>query len=123
MGFDYDLFGYGAGVRYWNDCLVRIGGAMTRDDLIKLAREACVTGSKFTYGAPADEGPRFIMTTDVLEHFANLVAAHEREECAKVAGIDPRPVTNPERYLPGAKAATEAVAKSIADAIRARGEK
>ena len=63
---------------------------MTRDDIIRLAREA-------GFGTFADLWPH------ALERFAALVAAAEREACAKVA----------ENGLIG---------HTIAIAIRARGE-
>jgi len=44
---------------------------MTRDDIIRLAREANLPSCHTTH-------PK------ALERFANLVAAHEREECAKL---------------------------------------
>ena len=68
---------------------------MTRDDIIRMAREA---GIEFD--------PRWgtCSTGNVqLERFAALVAAAEREACAKVA--------------------EEWFARAIAAAIRARGEK
>ncbi len=47
---------------------------MTRDDIIRMAEESTpdhmIGGCEFDYAQ--------------LEHFANLVAAAEREECAKV---------------------------------------
>ncbi len=51
---------------------------MTRDDIIRLAREA---GWK-----PLGENPKteFTFFLDNLERFAALVAAAEREECAKL---------------------------------------
>lgn len=48
---------------------------MTRDDIIKLAREAGFANSSFC---------RWSAYTDDLERFAALVAAAEREACAKV---------------------------------------
>jgi len=48
---------------------------MTRDDIIRMAREAC--------GEPAWSGG-VEWTWEELERFANLVAAAEREECVKV---------------------------------------
>jgi hypothetical protein len=53
---------------------------MNRDDIIRMAREAGWTGP--------EENVTYVA---MLERFANLVAAAEREECAKVveqAGID-----------------------------------
>ena len=44
---------------------------MTRDDIIRMAREAGYGDSMSDLHAPT------------LERFAALVAAHEREECAK----------------------------------------
>ena len=49
---------------------------MTPDTVIALAREAGAHISSF-HG-------RFVMYADDLERFASLVAAAEREECAKV---------------------------------------
>lgn len=45
---------------------------MTRDDIIRIAREAGWTGPKET-----------VTYVAMLERFAGLVAAAEREECAK----------------------------------------
>ena len=42
---------------------------MTQDEIIRMARKA---------------GPDWWLNTSMLEHFAALVAAHEREACAKV---------------------------------------
>jgi len=71
--------------------------AMTRDDIIRMAREA---------GATRDHPemlPNFwTLTNPDLERFANLVAAAEREECAVIA-------FNAKTYI------------EAADAIRARG--
>jgi hypothetical protein len=66
---------------------------MTKDDIIKLAREAGL----FTHKEVQPE----------LEAFANAVAAAEREECARlVVGLfDPE----------------DAIAEAIAEAILARG--
>jgi hypothetical protein len=52
-----------------------------------------------------------IRDTD-LERFAALVAAHEREECAKVADLVAREIDN-----------TNNTATYIASGIRARGDK
>jgi hypothetical protein len=70
---------------------------MTRDDIIKMARKAGI--AKYGLGWTCWEGQ--------LERFAALVAAHEREACAKVAEQWPY---EDERMF------------SIAQAIRARGE-
>ena len=47
---------------------------MTRDDIIRLAREA---GDDVEHTLPSD--------MDFLERFARLVAAAEREACAEIA--------------------------------------
>lgn len=52
-----------------------MGGAMTRDDIIRLAQEAGLTLSSFC---------RWSAYSDDLERFAALVAAHEREEILKL---------------------------------------
>ena len=52
---------------------------MTREDIIRMAREA---GAKPSHN-PEEWDILKIRDTD-LERFAELVAAHEREECAKV---------------------------------------
>ena len=82
---------------------------MTQEDIIKLAREAGLADSNGVVHA-------FYQ----LERFASLVAAHEREACAKVCeGLGVHPALNvfnggPEWYKHG---------KDCAAAIRARGEK
>jgi len=67
---------------------------MTRDDIIRLAREA---SSESDYDFP---------NTSALERFAALVAAAEREACAKMC----------EAYI------AEMIGREMAAAIRARGE-
>ena len=79
---------------------------MTRDDIIRLAKEAGFVrvvathadGSLTTTVAPIKE----------LERFAALVAAAEREQCALIA----------ESYEP----TCESCPSGVANAIRARGE-
>ena len=82
---------------------------MTRDDITRMAREAGFVGFDGDNGS--------------LRRFAALVAAAEREACAKVAdsGRDPRSASDPETYLPGVRTASLLTANSIAAAIRARG--
>ena len=77
---------------------------MTRDDIIRMAREAGL----FVPQAGIPEG-------GALMRFAHLVAAAEREACAKVCEIKmPQPVAN------WADAQIVEVLKDCADAIRAR---
>ncbi len=72
-------------------------GAMTRDDIIRLAREA-------GFGTLADLWPH------ALERFAALVTAAEREACVKVVELVAREIDD-----------TNGTATYIAKAIRARG--
>jgi uncharacterized protein (DUF2126 family) len=63
---------------------------MNRDDIIRMAREA---GLEQTISIAPDGGSRIVSCPPIepLERFANLVAAAEREACAKVveqAGVD-----------------------------------
>ena len=55
---------------------------MTKDDIIRMAREAGCS--------PFDQGCTLAHVQD-LERFAALVAAHEREACAKVCEDAPEP--------------------------------
>jgi hypothetical protein len=70
---------------------------MNRDDIIRMAREAELNA----HG----------LVIDRLERFAALVAAYEREACAKWADLVAREIDN-----------TNNTATYIASGIRARGE-
>jgi hypothetical protein len=74
---------------------------MTRDDIIRLAREA----------GWHDELLSVSFTEPLLERFAVLIAAAEREACAKVCELVAREIDD-----------TNGTATYIAKAIRARGE-
>ena len=82
---------------------------MTRDDIIRMAKEA---GFEEGYGdhlfPPGDYREEVIPVTDEIIRFAALVAAAEREACAKVA----------ESYEPRC----ESCPSGVSNAIRARGE-
>lgn len=85
---------------------------MTRDEIIRMARDA---GLAQLHGQTF---PGHAYTPEALERFAALVAAAEREACAKVC--DQRKIITPEwqldqHYNQGAS--------HCAAAIRARGEK
>ena len=84
----------------WDRCQKQAWSeAMTRDDIIRMAREAGFVDESFCrWGAYSDD----------IERFAALVAAAEREACAKVC--DDWPNGRDDVY-------------SIGVAIRARGEK
>ena len=81
---------------------------MTRDEIIKLAREADPYGELGKLYEMAE------LTPSTLERFAALVAAAEREECAKICDTQ----HDAARTSPGA-----ARANMCAERIRARGEK
>ena len=72
---------------------------MTRDDIIRMAREACDTDK-----VDAWHNGFWTLTQEELERFAVLVAAAEREACAKLVDC------------------WEAREGEHADAIRARGQ-
>ncbi len=76
---------------------------MDRDDIIKMAREAGFNPVSYM-GANLES----------FERFAALVAAHEREACAKVCE---------ERQEVFQKYYTKGLAAMCAEAIRARGNK
>lgn len=86
---------------------------MKIEDVIRMAREA---------GAKPSSNPEkwdiLEISDESLERFATLVAAHEREECAKIADNN-RYNTEMLTSLPLQSGA----ARCIAAAIRARGEK
>ena len=73
---------------------------MTRDDIIRMAREASNNAKDALLENDDDIA---LLYVDELERFANLVAAVEREECAVIA-------FNAKTYIEAAKA------------IRARGQ-
>ena len=73
---------------------------MTREDIIRMARDAGFA-----------EGVAEIVGLEGFDRFAALVAAHEREECAKVANEWQTDVLNPQYHC------------DCATAIRAREEK
>jgi hypothetical protein len=79
---------------------------MNREDIIKLAREAGMEQDGDNFFSPSHE--EFDVHITDLERFAALVAAAEREECAKLA--DAADMYN--RFI----------SQEIAAAIRARKE-
>jgi hypothetical protein len=56
-----------------------MGGVMNRDDIIRMMRSVCDTDK-----VDAWHNEFWTVTQGELERFAALVAAAEREECAKV---------------------------------------
>lgn len=82
---------------------------MTRDDIIRMAREADIDWHKHW----DDDENR-------LERFAALVAADEREECAKIADVNEYQRANARWALLGGVEGIELL-DDLAIAIRARG--
>jgi hypothetical protein len=78
---------------------------MTRDDIIRMAEESTpdhmIGGCEFDYAQ--------------LEHFANLVAAAEREACAKVCDEQANEHAKLQEFY------ELAAVETLADAIRERG--
>ena len=88
---------------------------MTREDIIRMAREAGFPVSKLDDGVDeVMDGDNYHIQTDLIEFFAALVAAAEREACAKVCEV---------RADEEIGMAYQGIALDCADAIRARGEK
>jgi len=86
---------------------------MTRDDIIKLAREAGIARLPDNWG----DGWWQSDSTAELERFAALVAAAEREECARVCDSSVH-----DSYIEGYTGAKHSARRECAAAIRARGE-
>ena len=82
---------------------------MTQQEIIRMAREAGLLEESEAWVSPHQEA---------MERFAALVAAHEREACAKVADGELMNTNMLTSYPPKSSAAW-----NIAAAIRARGEK
>jgi hypothetical protein len=85
---------------------------MTRDDVIRLAREAHM--HHMAWDDDYIEG---------TERFAALVAEREREACAKIADDEANDAMTAGEHNPKSNAAwnISMTAKRVADAIRARG--
>lgn len=83
---------------------------MTRDQIIAWAREA----DQGHAGAECEQFGGGIVSVSTLEFFASLVAAHEREACAKVCEI------NSERWTDDR---ARYAALECAKGVRARKEK
>ena len=57
---------------------------MTRDDIIRMAREAGHAIRNIDGEDEVMDGDNYHIQTELIERFAHLVAAAEREACAKV---------------------------------------
>ncbi len=82
---------------------------MTQDEIIEMLRASCDKDK-----VDPEQNGFWVIVTEELVRFANSVAQHEREACAKVCEtFDQREAFNDEDM---------AVADACADAIRARGQ-
>jgi hypothetical protein len=94
---------------------------LERDDFVRLAREAGLPVSdKFDgigYVWCSDEYP----IDEQLQRFANLVAAAEREKCAKLCDALKNPIDDPLAPVGQYESGCYITAEFLADAIRARG--
>jgi hypothetical protein len=86
---------------------------MNKDDIIRMAEEA-----GFAFDGVNTRIPLWISRPEELEHFAALVAAAEREACAKVCDYVSDSHIQKESHSASVWAARECAA-----AIRARGQK
>ena len=57
---------------------------MTRDEIIRMAREAGHAVRNIDGEVEVMDGDNYHIQTELIERFAHLVAAAEREACAKV---------------------------------------
>lgn len=85
---------------------------MSRADIIRMARESTLMVDFQKNGLPY---------FPALERFAELVAAAEREECAKVCDKHTRPIDDPLAPVGQHESGSYITAEFLADAIRARG--
>jgi Mg-chelatase subunit ChlD len=89
---------------------------MNREDIIRMARAA---GCKPFRSPEHWDDVQVFATPDVLERFAALVAAHEREACANLLlNVDLSSMDADHRL----QSWTATVLLNFSDAIRARGE-
>ena len=86
---------------------------MTRDDIIRMAREAGFIVRKDCGFDEIIESDNWHIQTELVERFARLVAAAEREACAKEV----------EDEIKRVKPVYSVAAENALKAIRARGEK
>lgn len=96
---------------------------LTRDDILRLAREA---GCNILYVPGVGQIARYGDTrvTNLLERFAAMVATAEREACAKVCdSIEDRYQETEYHKWPEMRTDAQQGAGECAAAIRARGEK
>ncbi len=93
---------------------------MTREDIIRMAREAgALTGVKSLLNC---DGDSIVFVPEELERFAALVAAAEREECAKVCEAESSDPEMPDAAFDDHANGWAAGCDYCAKVIRARGD-
>ena len=93
---------------------------LKRDDIIRMAREAGL--SKIIYDE--QNGSTTLQTMfhpENIERFAALIAAAEREACAKLCDALKNPIDDPLAPVGQYESGGYITAEFLADAIRARG--
>ena len=91
---------------------------MTRDDIIRMARKANLHERTKVVGGYIVNIPNL----ENLERFANLVAAAEREACAKVCEDRSAALEKSDNEISTVEFIEASEARRCAAAIRARGE-
>ena len=92
---------------------------MNKEEIIRLAREAGLEILSLDGEDEVGCGNGYHIQTDLIERFAALVAAQEREECAKILDGAPRLV--PSLQFPGGHCFVCGLnSEKIAEAIRSR---
>jgi hypothetical protein len=95
---------------------------MTKDDIIRTAQEAGWSGIYSQWVSPIEREHLTVpVTMGQIERFATLVAAAEREACAKVCDAECNPAPN-EGHVSSYQAGCYITAEFLAAAIRARGQ-
>ena len=90
---------------------------MTQQEIIRMAREAELYS--YLWGGDINQ-----QSLEALERFAALVAAHEREACAKVCEeLSERYLERCKNFFDERCASAEVAATECAAAIRARSDK
>ena len=93
-------------------CAYSAGVDMTQDEIIEMARRAGWSGIYSSWTSSTDRTSLTVpVTMQQIEAFAHLIAAAEREACAKIVEESSLPDSYSEECLP-----------EIANDIRARGE-
>jgi acyl-CoA reductase-like NAD-dependent aldehyde dehydrogenase len=92
---------------------------MDREEIIRMALEACDQAPREDWNSTA-----WVFGDETLERFAALVAAHEREACAKLCEeVESRAEELWDKFAYPEDQGMASGARQCTTAIRARGEK